>query len=771
MKETLLEWNWGGWFSGGAPPIVWAIFGVVLAVGISLLSLSYLRTLQSLSGGRRSILIGLRSLFWITILLILANPTRLEKDPQKIEPPRKRPLAVALDRSDSMTTPDNRGKTRLDMALKYWAEIEASARESFPETYYYAFSESLGAAASLDEACSHAQLGSQTHLYQSLDELLGRAPLEGFGGVVCLTDGMDTTSATTDQLLQDALASHTPFYFIPSQNRLRPVPYLIVREVKVPSQVRRRSQFEWNALVEAWLAQPQTVPVSLWKGTNCVARASLELTAGRNVVPWSVPLTVDQPGLATYEMHMGEGAWQQSSLATVRVLDQSSVKILYYQGALDWGYRFLADTLRRDPSFKMNALFTPALGIRLTGKGTPDTFTDLPDNAAALKSYHLVILANVFADQLTPAQQNALVSYTREGGGVLFVVPYGGAAQAFAGTKLEEMLPVAFEAVIPQSTRDQASSRFQEAIQRQSRDGVKLLGDIFADQASTRSEQTPLLPFGLTDASRRLPIFASPDKKREVIPSFTTYAAVKSAKPGSEILAIHPTDKGPGGPRILLATESFGRGLSAVLTTDSLWQWKLSLPNTSRDYETFWQQLLLFLAKGPLEEMRFDHIASQYPIQKEVHLKLVGAQGSSPPSVTATSPSGKKLTLLTQATGEAGHWRVPFLPDEAGGWQLLASDEKGTETRAHLRAVASLQSQELSNMPPDLDRLRLLATATGGEMILPGTPPPWIARTEPDLPDLHAEKRRLLWNNWLLLTLCLGIYTAELIWRRRWKLL
>ena len=50
---------------------------------------------------------------------------------------------------------------------------------------------------------------------------------------------------------------------------------------------------------------------------------------------------------------------------------------------------------------------------------------------------------------------------------------------------------------------------------------------------------------------------------------------------------------------ILLARQQIGEGFTAVLATDLLWRWKMSLPSGSHAVETFWQQLLLSLAPPP----------------------------------------------------------------------------------------------------------------------------------------------------------------------------
>ena len=86
--------------------------------------------------------------------------------------------------------------------------------------------------------------------------------------------------------------------------------------------------------------------------------------------------------------------------------------MLYYQGALQWGYRFLRGALESDPSFRLTAILNPALQVQLTAANGA-ALADLPEDAAELRRFQIVILAHVFADQLTPRQQQALVDYVR----------------------------------------------------------------------------------------------------------------------------------------------------------------------------------------------------------------------------------------------------------------------------------------------------------------------------------------------------------------------
>ena len=219
-----------------------------------------------------------------------------------------------------------------------------------------------------------------------------------------------------------------------------------IRAVKAPSQVLRQTQFTASALLEVSSAREQEVPVELWSGPTRLAAARLRTRAGANTLPWNVQVAANEPGAMPLEFRAGAGEAQQIVACTTQVVERTKVEVLYYQGALQWGYRYLLAALEGDPSFHMTSILNPSLDVRMT-TGAPGhaVLPDLPDDARALKPFGIVVLAHVFADRLTDRQQRALTEYARGGGGVLFIAPDTAATQRFAGTALEQMLPVVFE--------------------------------------------------------------------------------------------------------------------------------------------------------------------------------------------------------------------------------------------------------------------------------------------------------------------------------------
>jgi hypothetical protein len=314
------------------------------------------------------------------------------------------------------------------------------------------------------------------------------------------------------------------------------------------------------------------MPMELWRGNVRLAVTHLALKEGLNSVSWPVETVAGEAGLIPLEFRLGEGMQQQIAGRTTRVVENTSVDLLYYQGALQWGYRFLRGALESDPSFRVTAILNPALGVQLAaGFEGQSLLTDLPEDARELKRFQIVVLAHCFADLMTARQQQALLEYARGGGGVLFISPDSEATQRFSGTVLEQMLPVVFESASASANGD-AERRFQE--QMRSLGGASSPDETtFAEQAIARQTLPELLPFKPVPGTAGAKLFGSTTD----IPHFNTYARVRAVKPGAEILAVHPKDRSPADkqPCVLVARQQFGAGFTAVMNTDLLWRWKL----------------------------------------------------------------------------------------------------------------------------------------------------------------------------------------------------
>ncbi len=740
---THIEWQFGGWLHDWPTPAATTLIVTLGVAGMIYVVWFYRRAPGELTPRARRWLVGLRAAVVLLLLLCLANPERVEKT----EPPKKpsHTLTVLVDRSASMSTPDHRGGTRLAAAGRRWKQAEPAAKQYFSSINYRRFANDMQSASSLDDAVNTGAPGSETHLFAALRQTLAENP----AAVVCLTDGLDTTVDDAAKFSAEAVARGVPIYFVPGENHLLPGASLELREVKAPARVLRQTQFTATAVIETVVAQDQEQPVELWVNGKKTASTRLTARAGHNTLSWPVTVDSGEPGALTLEFRAGD----QLASCVADVVESKTMEVLYYQGALQWGYRFLRGALESDPSFRLTAILNPALQVQLTAANNA-ALADLPEDATELRRFQIVVLAHVFADQLTPRQQQALVDYVRGGGGVLFISPDSQATEGFSGTALEQMLPVVF------ATRNDPANAAVQQMQFQLSVNAAQSGD---EMLAGGSQAITLKPFARPAGAPHSPannLFAT---NSEALPQFAANAKVRAAKPGAETLAV----SGEGAPDVLLARQRFGNGFAAALTTDLLWRWKLSLPSNSHAVEKFWQQLLLSLAPASGEGLCVVKLTPSAAMNTPV---LFSANTENAPVFEAVSPGGtrQRMTVSDASTADHPAWVAGFAPTTTGRWEVCATDAAGRQARVAFPVGQKPVSAELLNLPADVAGMKQLAESTGGALVQDAADFQMPMETKARPPMKTPEP---LWNSGGLLVVMLGLYATELIARRRWKLL
>jgi hypothetical protein len=776
-SERAFEWQLSDWL-GWPPALCWVLLILIAAAGVALAAWLYRHTLRALTWRERAIFVALRSGFLLCLLLCLAGPAHVERVYDSTQ--TARPLAVLVDRSPSMTIPDTRGATRLSSALRSWKKVEADAIRTFPSLRYFRFASSIDSAADLESAVTAPESGTDTHLYGSLGELMKNAPPGGYGGIVSLTDGLDTTSATSEECVSQALQNHSPLYFCVGQGQTISRESLLVREFNLPGQVLRKSRFSARVVVEAHTSHPRDVPLSLWLDNQSIANTTLRLQPGANLIPWTVPVDSGEPGLMHLECRLGSDAEAETIAAVVPVVAQEQIHILFYHGSLDWSFRFINLAIQNDPTFSLTGLFSPELNLtrEVASSAQDPSLSQLPDQAQQLQPFQIVVLSNVVADQMSSAQQTALTNYVRAGGGVLFLVSDTKMAQTFSGTLLEKIMPVIFEAPEVVADGSSAEDEFQAKMRMTAGGTDPVQEGEFAAEVQGDPGPPPLKLFAFSSSINRSEIAdlfgAASGGTVQNPPQFTTYARVHGIKAGGEVLAVHPEDKTDAGePRALLVAQRFGQGHVTALLTDGLWRWKLSLPSGSHDSEIFWQQLFRSLARQETAHgnLRFGLQPFFASLDEASDFRLDGAQGPNAPLVTVISPTGVSEPVTPQFNTADDSWSFQVKANEPGQWRIRAVDGRGAQMETLLGVSGASHNDELSGLPPDTDGLRKLAASTGGSLLDDGVPDNWSSASAPDLTTLVSKRSEPLWDNWIILFAGLGFYVTELLWRRHAKLL
>src|SRR5262249_15003333 len=119
------------------------------------------------------------------------------------------------------------------------------------------------------------------------------------------------------------------------------------------------------------------------------------------------------------------------------------------------------------------------------------------------------------------------------------------------------------------------------------------------------------------------------------LPTFTQYGRVDAAKPGAQVWAVHQTDDGPKGRRILMASQHYGAGLSAVVTIQNFWRWRLAKDCDPTQFDRFWRQMFRFLSEVGRQEVSI-HLADQ-ELRPQMDVQVVLERQPNPKNLVQSS--------------------------------------------------------------------------------------------------------------------------------------
>lgn len=772
MTRTTVQFVWD--FPGGT----WGL-AAAAAAALALILVSYRFTLRELRPWPRAGLILLRTMAALALFFCICQPRRIRQDMARTEPPRKK-IAVVVDESSSMRLPGTLGRSRLEDALAAWSELQSRAGDRY-DLKLYAFAESLREIPDPAVLRKKPEKTLHTRFYRNAVDWSGRFAAEGMDAVVCLTDGVDTEAATatgSDRIVSAADTAETlaqgalPHLFIPMRAAVASPPSVEFRKLEAKSLVRPGSRVPVTVLVEiAGIQGGGPLRFRATENGATLFEKELSPSVRSRTVALNFDLDVTLAGLHTYE---GSVSWGATPMATanwtIQAVADDTGKILLYQGALGWGTRFLRHTFETEGKTTLDIRYTPDL---FPGSGEVHA-AGFP-SADKLRDYTVIILLNLTRAQITPDMEGSLREFVKGGGGLLFVIANPAAAGEFAASPLEKLLPVTFEADTDNLARFDAPTREFLRKMREYRTATRRYGG--------RMDSLDVPP--LTRIQPSAEGLAGPLFRRTgagggmILPAFQEAALVQGPKSGAAVLAVHPVLKnGKNVPRVLLAAQNFGQGRSAVLATDPLWRWRLSLESENPSFDLFWRNLAAWLGAGRRQRPEWSLPSTVCPAGKTAELRFLLPPECAIPfqelNFRAEGRSGKTVPLTLAAAG-AAEYRGTFTPDRTDTPYRIQA-RRGGETVAEtvLSAPVSCLDPELKDLIPRPAALQNLAAACGGKVLPLESRAEWAAWLpvpETGAPVLERRDVDHLWHRTGLFVLLLACIVLELLLRRVWRLL
>lgn len=336
--------------------------------------------------------------------------------PQIVATSTKLNVMFALDRSDSITARQSA------IAEQFLAEA-AAARQPGDRLGLVTF----GGEATVEQAPSESfdprpsqrPRPMDTDIAAAIDAALSALPTTGGRRIIVISDGVDHGGRALEAA-RAARAAGAEVSVVPLP---RPdSPEVLLAEIAAPPRVHLGERFAPRVLVRS--SSEQMGDVELRADGESIGRRRVHIRAGLNAVAFPMePLAAGWVTLTATVVPSQDTVPENNRVqAVVQVMGPPSV--LYA------GTGPLPELLR-------------AQGLRV--RRTPAE--RLPARAAALAGYDAVVLDDVPAAALSRGQMEALRGYVRDLGGGLVVIggPQSYGAGGYAGTPLEEVLPVTMD--------------------------------------------------------------------------------------------------------------------------------------------------------------------------------------------------------------------------------------------------------------------------------------------------------------------------------------
>jgi uncharacterized membrane protein len=737
--------------------------GVILILGL-LGSMAWQLSRRGLAWLEIAALVALRAIVLLEILVLAARPVAVQSVGQRSDPY----VAVLMDRSLSMSLRDG-GQPRFNEAYDYLKDKLAPAllKQNW-KIHPWLFAETAKPASGDEVAAAITTVdGKRTNLAGAFFQA-ATSGAEAPVAIIALTDGNANDNTENTKAISALLDRRIPVYGIGFGSDAGP-PTLALEKVTAPSVVPAKQQFRVSA--ELSVSGSSDLPnfeLMLLRDGQLAQTKTVSAFSGSRSWAETFPVTEPEEGRHNYTVQLMPPTidplvvGQKTGTAQVNISNEKDLRILFVQGTLTWDYKFILRALHSDPAVRVTGLSRTSdhSTYRQNVEKAGELIDGFPTSLEQISPYQVVVISNLKAADLTAAQQDVLTRYCGELGGGLLLL--GGAEtfdDSWQGSALEKLLPVTFD----------------------SNPGLTALDQPFH--------------LKLTDEALRNPIFQITDDTDnaaawQTLPAFTQYGRVEKAKPGATVWAEHETDVGPqGNKRILMASQNFGAGRSAVICVQNFWRWRLAKESNPDQFDRFWRQFFRWLGEAGKQTVLIDFANQELTPPTDLHI-LLDRQMSSSDLANSGAPTPKLLNLFTVIiTGpdqkELYHNSLELPPNQPvpltvhaeaeGLYSIVIQDAEQREVAERNLQLVNNRI-ELQSTGRDMENLKQWASLTGGKALAVEDAQDVAALALEMQKQIQLEEKadstRVPWglNGWML-TLLLGSVALEWLLRKRWNLL
>lgn len=589
----------------------------------------------------------------------------------------------------------------------------------------------------------------QTSIADSLEMVANTDRGIPLAGMVLLSDGIDSSSSRrSETVLHDLGTRGIPVYTVPvglSDPDDVSIRDVVIQEVafsgdRVPVRVQLRSKGYENRVSQL---------VIRLNGQR-VSRQEVRFEGGLQFMEISFRVDIYEKGPANVSISVEPFADEISVEnnrveRTIRIVNEK-INVLYIEGSARWEFRYLQAILKRDP--RINATFIASSVGPEMARNSPEYIERFPGQPEEAFKYDLVILGDVDAAFFKENELELLESLVKDrGGSLLMLCGAVFAPTSYAGTPIEDMLPVRFD---PDSPWEDVDESVYPVLTSQGRSSmVMTLENDSEENDRIWSRVAPL---------DRLPPLLAP-------------------KPGATVLA-GLSDTRSGSDRYPLVTwQRYGTGKCLAMATDKMW--RLRFKTGDKYHWRVWSQCIQFLTlsrlMGEHKRIRLETDRSTYPVGEQARIyahvlddrfEAVVQPRFNVIAIALDDTGLEESISLRPDTAHPGLYEGYFSPPRPGRYRIEANADDRNVSNSTEFQVADVKL-EMADTDARFDHLQRIANLSGGAMIR-------IQKIQ-DLPSLLNRTpykttvitERPLWDNGLVAFLIVALAGLEWILRRR----
>lgn len=717
---------------------------IVLLVGVvALIAAAALLTRQVRGRPRdRAILGVLRVSAVVLLVLCLMQPQVVVAESAS----RGNLLAVLVDESRSMLVPDEHGVSRADAVRALLAAdsgLLASLGNRFQLRLYGYGNDVRRVRSSADLDFSQPR----TALANALESVAAELDGQPLAGMVVIGDGGDDAAGDLARSLRSLRARNVPVFTVLAGGE--PTRDVTVAAIEIPERAMRGSAADARVTLEHRGLAGTTVRVLAEDEGRVVATREVTLPrSGRASV--GLPVPMHEEGSRRIRFRVSEVTGDQVSgndqrLAVVRV-DATPRRVLYFEGEPRPEPKFVRQAVADDRELQMVLLQRTAEDkyLRLGVQDSVELAAGFPSSREDLFDYDAIILGSVEASEFSFEQLRMIEDFVgARGGGLLLLGGRRALGEGgFANTPVGVLSPLVLPEVSPSGMLDTVFPRMTAA--------------------------------GREHAAVRLGASAdSAEGRWRSMPAVTVVNRTGALKAGAVALLSGAS----GAAEPLLAYQRFGAGRTAVLLSQDSWIWQMHADMSLEDqsHETFWRQLLRWLAGDSPGRLTSTVARATTEPGEEIEMHAMATDGRFAPvanalvTATVTSPAGVVSETAFIADSDGGY-TSSFRPQESGLWTVrvssLASD--GTQEYDNLSFAVEESRDEFYDVAPARETFARVAGATSGrayDMTSVEALPREIVYASA---GATTRERKDLWDAPAMLFALLAVLSAD--WGyRRWR--